>query len=664
MKKIVSLILVCSFTAVFGQQITVSSSYTAQQLVENILINNPCIQVSNVSVSGGNFTTGEKSYGYFNANSTILPFQEGVLLTTGKLNNAVGPNSNFSDDGGSMGWNGDSDLNTALNLSNTFNATVLEFDFVSLANTIRFEYIFASEQYLSNPLPNQCNYTDGFAFLLKEATASTYQNLAVIPNTAIPVKVNTVRGNGTICPAANAAYFDAFNNGSYPTTFDGQTKILTAQATVTPNVLYHIKLVIADEGNYRYDSGIFLRAGSFDATKYLGENRLLATNNPLCTNETLILDATEAAATNYQWFFYGEPIAGANNPTFTVTQTGIYSVEITVNTTCIITGQIEIETAPNLIVNQTSFSVCDTDTDGVAPFDLNVIRNQLFTNLPSNINIDFYIVPNGSTPLPITFTNTIPFQQTIYALVTNYPSCYTPYPIQLTVNTFSTLFPTEIKLVCNNQPIELVAPSGYSNYTWNTNPPQQSTSIFVTNAGTYTVNFTNSNGCSQSKIYLVGTSEIALIEDIETTDFEDVTQVMIHVSGNGIYEYAINGSPFQNTPFFTLTEPGEYTAIVNDTRGCGSVSKTFYVLNYPKFFTPNGDSYNDLWQIKNLDKKGWGSSKIYIFDRYGKLLKQLKPAEDGWDGTFNNHILPATDYWFVLDLPNGKTIRSHFALKR
>ena len=92
---------------------------------------------------------------------------------------------------------------------------------------------------------------------IKEATSSTYENLAVIPNTAIPVKVNTVRGNGTICPAANAAYFDAFNNGSYPTTFDGQTKALTAQATVTPNVLYHIKLVIADEGNYRYDSGIF-----------------------------------------------------------------------------------------------------------------------------------------------------------------------------------------------------------------------------------------------------------------------------------------------------------------------------------------------------------------------------------------------------------------------
>lgn len=664
MKKVVSLILICSYTAIFGQQITVSSSYTAQQLVENILINNPCIQVSNVAVSGGNFTTGEKSYGYFNANGTALPFQEGILLTTGKLNNAVGPNSNFADDGGNMGWNGDSDLNTALNLSNTFNATILEFDFKSLANTIRFEYIFASEQYLSNPSPNQCNYTDGFAFLLKEATSSTYENLAVIPNTAIPVKVNTVRGNGTICPAANAAYFDAFNNGSYPTTFDGQTKALTAQATVTPNVLYHIKLVIADEGNYRYDSGIFLKAGSFDATKYLGENRLLATNNPLCANETLTLDATITGASSYQWFLNGTAISGATNPIYTVTQSGVFSVTINVNTTCLITGQIEIETAPNLLLNQTSFSICDTDTDGIAPFDLNTIKNQLFTNLPSTINIDFYSTPNGSTPLPSTFLNTTPFQQTIYALVTNYPSCYTPYPIQLTVNTFSTLFPTEVKLVCNNQPIELVAPSGYSNYTWTTNPSQQSTSIFVTNAGTYTVNFTNNNGCSQSKTYLVDASEIALIESIETTDFEDIIYVKINVSGNGIYSYSIDGSPFQSSPNFILNEPGEYTVTVNDTKGCGSTSKRFYVLNYPKFFTPNGDSYNDFWQIKNLDKKGWGASKIYIFDRYGKLIKQLNPNEEGWDGTLNNRNLPATDYWFVLELPTGKSIRNHFTLKR
>ena len=188
-----------------AQNISVDESYTPQDLVEDILINSTCANIFNVSVSGGNFATGEKSFGYFDATGTTFPFENGIILSTGKINNAPGPNSYLSDDGGGMGWNGDSDLNDALGLSNTFNATVLEFDFIPLGNRISFDYIFSSEQYLSNPSANQCNFTDGFAFLLKEASATSYDNLAVIPGTNTPVKVNTVRGPGTICPPAKAA---------------------------------------------------------------------------------------------------------------------------------------------------------------------------------------------------------------------------------------------------------------------------------------------------------------------------------------------------------------------------------------------------------------------------------------------------------------------------
>ena len=133
----------------------------------NVLINSSCANVLNVSVSGGNFASGEKSFGYFDATGTSFPFQNGIVLSTGKIVNAQGPNTSLSDDGGNMGWNGDPDLNDALGLSNTFNATILEFDFIPLGNKISFDYIFSSEQYLSSPSSNQCNYTDGFAFLLK-----------------------------------------------------------------------------------------------------------------------------------------------------------------------------------------------------------------------------------------------------------------------------------------------------------------------------------------------------------------------------------------------------------------------------------------------------------------------------------------------------------------
>ena len=122
MKKIMIIFFGVLFNVGVSQNITVNQTYTAQQLIENILVNSGCITVSNFSASGGNFGTSEFSYGYFNANGSIFPFQEGIVLSTGKLNSAVGPNTNFSDSGIGMGWNGDPDLNTALSLTNTFNA--------------------------------------------------------------------------------------------------------------------------------------------------------------------------------------------------------------------------------------------------------------------------------------------------------------------------------------------------------------------------------------------------------------------------------------------------------------------------------------------------------------------------------------------------------------
>src|SRR6218665_880581 len=181
------LLLVLTFGTASAQYISTDESRTPLQLIEDVLINSGCASVMNVSVSGGNFASGEKSWGYFNANGSAFPFTEGVVLSTGKVINTVGPNTFISDDGGGMGWNGDNDLNQALGLSNTFNATILEFDFVPIGNQISFDYIFSSEQYLSNPTSNQCSYTDGFVFLLKEAGSSSYDNLAVIPNTTIPV---------------------------------------------------------------------------------------------------------------------------------------------------------------------------------------------------------------------------------------------------------------------------------------------------------------------------------------------------------------------------------------------------------------------------------------------------------------------------------------------
>ena len=662
MKKIILIFFGVLFNVSVSQNITVNQTFTAQQLIENILVNSGCVSVSNFSASGGNFSAGERSFGYFNANGSVFPFQEGIVLSTGKLSSVIGPNANFSDSGIGMGWNGDSDLNTALSLTNTFNATVLEFDFIPNANTISFDYIFASEQYLLNPTANQCNYTDGFAFLLKEASATSYQNLALVPGTTIPVRVNTVRGSGTICPAANQTYFDAFNTGTYPTTYDGQTKILTAQAAVIPGTLYHIKLVIADEGNARFDSGIFLKAGSFVSEKDLGPNRLLATGNSLCPNETLILNATQAGATSYQWFKNGNPV-GTNSATYDVTSAGTYTVEINVNTTCVITGSIEIEYAPNITTSTTSFTACDTNSDGFAAFDLNAIKTQIFNNLPSNYSVALFESPTGTTALPANFTNTTPNQQIIYARIVSLENCYSNIPISLNVLSSGGILPSEIINICNNSVTTISAPSGFSTYSWNTLPVQNSQSISISSSGNYIVTLTSANGCTNTKTYTVINSELANITSIEVNDFEENLTALISISGNGNYTYSIDGINFQNTPLFNLPEPGEYRIYVKE-ENCGTVSDTFFAITYPKFFTPNGDSFNDVWQIKNLDKKGLENSKIYIFDRFGKLIKELNKINSSWDGTFDNQKLPSTDYWFIIEVSNGKKIKGHFSLKR
>jgi gliding motility-associated-like protein len=652
------------FGFVKSQNITVDDTYTPTQLVQDVLVNSGCIQISNVSVSGGNFSNGETSFGYFNANGSALPFAEGVLLTTGKLSSAVGPNSNFSDDGTGINWTGDSDLNTALGLSNTFNATVLEFDFVPSTSQISFEYIFASEQYLSNPSPNQCSYTDGFAFLLKPVGGSSYQNLAVIPGTTTPVRVNTVRGNGTICPPANEAFFDAFNSGNYPTSFDGQTKILTAEAAVTPGILYHIKLVIADEGNARYDSGIFLRAGSFNATKNLGPNRLITTGNPLCPSEILNVNATEIGATNYQWFENRIAIPGATNPIYNINHAGDFSVDITINANCTLTGSIQIEAAPALNINQDLYVQCDTNFDGLDTFNLVAIQNTLFTSLPTGFQIAFFDSPTSTTPLATNFTTTIPYQQIIYARVTNIQTCYGNIPVTLKVNVFDKVFTAESVSMCYGNSITLTAPSGYTAYNWNTNPILNSPSVVITTAGSYTVTITDANGCTNTKTFIVTSSEAATITEVLVNDFEENLTAQILVQGNGDYEYALDGGLFQTNPIFNLAEPGEYQITVNDRNGCGLSSISFFALSYPKFFTPNGDGFNERWRIDNLDKKGLENSRIYIFDRYGKLLQQILASGDGWNGLYNGQIMPSSDYWFVIELTNGRIVKGHFSLKR
>lgn len=168
------------------------STYTVQELVEDILIDNECAEVTNITSSTGtNFTTPSgdpdvNGIGYFEANSSGFPISSGLLLSTGSAKAAEGPEDSVQK-GGTLGWSGDTELENVIpnpNDDSFYNATSIEFDFVSYSNNFSFNFLFASEEYGSY----QCDYADAFAFLFTDEN-EIMTNLAVVPGTNDPISL-------------------------------------------------------------------------------------------------------------------------------------------------------------------------------------------------------------------------------------------------------------------------------------------------------------------------------------------------------------------------------------------------------------------------------------------------------------------------------------------
>ncbi|UQB67308.1 choice-of-anchor L domain-containing protein [Epilithonimonas zeae] len=398
------------------------TTYTPQQLVEEFLDAkvSTCISVSNVTVKGGNITSGGASYGYFDKGTSNFDIDKGIILSTGNVLKAPGPNDALQSEIGS-GWGGDTDLYDLLGVLNT-NATYLEFDFISsISDKVSFEYMFLSEEYDKFKSVTGCGYSDIFAFLIKPVgSAGPYTNIALVPGTNQPVSVVNIRGGGGNCPSKNEDYFGSFNpqtsTSLSPTNFNGQTKILTATADVEIGKKYHIKLVIGDESNPTHDSAVFLKAGSFVGIKDLGSDLSLETGTALCATGTHEIDATpspvQGVATNYKWYRNGVLVANGMIPKFLVDNTnyGYYEVEIDLDTNCKLKGHINIEPQILPIIGATNFNnICDEDLDGNADVILNTYTSQVVSNLSQDYGFDIkyfeYPPANINNPTEAAITN-------------------------------------------------------------------------------------------------------------------------------------------------------------------------------------------------------------------------------------------------------------------
>ncbi|QHI38952.1 hypothetical protein IMCC3317_43520 [Kordia antarctica] len=392
MKKVFfTLFTLFAYQIVSAQQVTTNESFTLQELVDQLV--QGCVEVSNVSSSINGNVNGFNSYAYFDQAGSGFPFANGLVLTSGRASEAGTPVNTAPLNSGTTTWGTDPDIETALGVMNTINATSIEFDFISATNQISFNYLLASEEYAED-FP--CRFSDSFAFLIRE-TGSTapYTNIAVVPGTTISVSTSVIHDEIVgFCPAENEQFFEGYNLGD--TNYNGRTTVLTATASLIPNQQYHIKLIIADGTDQNADSAIFIQGNSFNATVDLGPDVITCADSYL-----LNADIGNPLAT-FEWFRNGVTIPGSVASTHDAVLTGTHRVEITIpigTELCVIEDTVEITlNSPQSAGPITDFELCDdASLDGIESFNLTTKEAEILTTVPpANYTVTYYPTQNDA----------------------------------------------------------------------------------------------------------------------------------------------------------------------------------------------------------------------------------------------------------------------------
>ena len=237
-----------------------------------------------------------------------------------------------------------------------------------------------------------------------------------------------------------------------------------------------------------------------------------------------------------------------------------------------------------------------------------------------------------------------------YTFIPNQDQCAYNTTVEIIINPTVKIY-FQDTIICEGITISFPSTNGIDG-TWSP------ININTTQNSIYT--FTPNDNCAQSTTWQVTVLES--LTDLSISIFNN-TVIANVVNANNMLLYQLDNGNFQYSNIFENVSFGCHTIKVTDLYGCTELSSSVFIFDYPKFFSPNGDGYNDYWNIF-LENS---NSNLYIFDRYGKLLKNIRQNEIGWDGTYNGYKLSSTDYWFVLEYDECgvlKTFKSHFSLIR
>ncbi|MEL6811876.1 MAG: choice-of-anchor L domain-containing protein [Bacteroidota bacterium] len=714
MKKILT--AVCLVLAGSGFcQISIDESFSAQDMVEDILINSPCAEVSSITSRTGTNFSEPNGIAVFNANGSDFPFQNGIILSTGDVRKAPGPNNSIPNSDGTNAWPGDEELELITNVEETFNASYLKFRFIPLSNRISFDFLFASEEYNQN---FECFFSDAFAFILTNVATGESTNLAVLPGTGIPVSVTNIHpeveetSEGSGCPAKNEIYFDTYNFLPFrdpdesPTDFNGQTVVLKALGEVVQGEAYTIKLVVADAGDTQVDTAVFIGGNTFNVGIELGNDLTIENGGAPCEDSPGVeigVTPDDSGSTSYQWFVL-DPVAGifqiipgADESTLFVEDPGTYKLEGTLTSGCVDEDEIVVEFAPiPVAVPLEDYVICAVEGDtNPIKFDLgdpDLIDEILNGQNPEIFKVSFHETledaQNANNPLPQFYENTSN-PQTVYVRITAGSTiCHDITTLDLVVSVIPFIPLEESYRLCVDEdgnvieeetgepsPVVLdtsLNPNDYNFQWFFNNVPidgAMGPSYVPQVAGAYKVRIEDlKRGCTLTLTTQVIEASPPFEYDIRVLSDFFATNNIVEVSAEGLgtYVFGLDGGSFQEMGRFENISTGPHVLVIKDLSGCGSVRVPFNIVGYPRLLTPNNDGFNDTWNIFDLAEID-PSATIYIFDRFGKLLRAQRPTNAGWDGTFQGNPLPSSDYWFRVDyLEDGqnKMFRGHFTLKR
>jgi gliding motility-associated-like protein len=504
------------------------------------------------------------------------------------------------------------------------------------------------------------NYT--IVWIYEDATGNAYYQNQNVVITAVPIPV--VTSLQQFCIQDNATLNNIQITGQNITWYDAQTAgtVLLTSTLLQNGVIYYASQTINGCESDRVPVSVTLQNTPAPTGNV---------NQSFCSTANAILNDIVITGTSITWYENLNGNSVLPNTTTLIDGTTYYATQTISGCESINRLAITISFINTLNATDYSESLCDDLNNGFEILNLTSYNSNLITSTGNTFS--YYNSLNGAENQVASdrITNPTSYNlsvgnRIIYVRIDSPNTCHQVVELNLTLFSKPFLNINDIMPICEGASITISAGNGFDDYLWSTG--ETTATVIINQPGTYSITVAENHGslvCSSTKNFSVVNSNIGTITQIISSDWtanENTISVLLSSNSDGNYEYSLDGITYQNSPIFNGLESGEYTVYVNDKNGCGEVKEDVYLLMYPKFFTPNGDGYNDFWKIKFSENEP--HLMVTIFDRYGKFIKQFDSSSQGWDGNYLGEQLPSTDYWFVVTRENGKEFKGHFTLKR